>query len=129
LLQVKESLERGEVVGILGDRYFEQDRTDTITVLGKEARFPTGAIRISGMLGAPVILFFGIYRGRNVYEIYFETLTDDPVSSGRDTGWAHGLLERYVRRLEHYCSLAPYNWFNFYDFWSPDVVGAVPSKS
>ena len=23
----------------------------------------------------------------------------------------------YVARLEHYCRLAPYNWFNFYDFW------------
>jgi predicted LPLAT superfamily acyltransferase len=27
------------------------------------------------------------------------------------------LLLRYVERLEHYCRLAPYNWFNFYDFW------------
>ena len=27
------------------------------------------------------------------------------------------LLRRYAERLEHYCRLAPYNWFNFYDFW------------
>jgi predicted LPLAT superfamily acyltransferase len=24
---------------------------------------------------------------------------------------------RYVERLEHYCRVAPYNWFNFYDYW------------
>jgi predicted LPLAT superfamily acyltransferase len=27
------------------------------------------------------------------------------------------MMRRYVARLEHYCRLAPYNWFNFYDFW------------
>ena len=26
-------------------------------------------------------------------------------------------VQRYAERLEHYCRLAPYNWFNFYDFW------------
>ena len=23
----------------------------------------------------------------------------------------------YVERLEAYCRMAPFNWFNFYDFW------------
>ena len=23
----------------------------------------------------------------------------------------------YAQRLEHYARAAPYNWFNFYDFW------------
>ncbi|MNC90096.1 hypothetical protein D3C83_61470 [compost metagenome] len=31
---------------------------------------------------------------------------------------AQSLLERYVQRLEHYARAAPYNWFNFYDFWN-----------
>jgi predicted LPLAT superfamily acyltransferase len=26
--------------------------------------------------------------------------------------------QRYADRLEHYCRLAPDNWFNFYDFWA-----------
>jgi len=26
-------------------------------------------------------------------------------------------VQKYVERLEHYCRLAPYNWFNFYDYW------------
>jgi predicted LPLAT superfamily acyltransferase len=25
--------------------------------------------------------------------------------------------QEYVKRVEHYCKLHPYNWFNFYDFW------------
>jgi predicted LPLAT superfamily acyltransferase len=27
-------------------------------------------------------------------------------------------LERYVATLEALCREAPYNWFNFYDFWA-----------
>ena len=27
------------------------------------------------------------------------------------------IVDRYVARLEHYCRIAPYNWFNFYDVW------------
>ncbi len=27
-------------------------------------------------------------------------------------------MHLYAQRLEHYCRQAPYNWFNFYDFWS-----------
>jgi Predicted acyltransferase len=27
-------------------------------------------------------------------------------------------MRRYAARLEHYCREAPFNWFNFYDFWA-----------
>jgi len=27
-------------------------------------------------------------------------------------------LQRYVALLESMCRDAPYNWFNFYDFWA-----------
>ena len=27
------------------------------------------------------------------------------------------LIRRYAARLEHHARAAPYNWFNFYDFW------------
>jgi predicted LPLAT superfamily acyltransferase len=29
------------------------------------------------------------------------------------------LAQHYTRRLEYYAEIAPYNWFNFYDFWHP----------
>jgi predicted LPLAT superfamily acyltransferase len=28
-----------------------------------------------------------------------------------------GMIGRYAKRLESYARAAPYNWFNFYDFW------------
>jgi predicted LPLAT superfamily acyltransferase len=29
-------------------------------------------------------------------------------------------METYVHRLEAYCLRAPYQWFNFYDYWLED---------
>ncbi|MBK8102205.1 MAG: hypothetical protein IPK30_02595 [Cellvibrionales bacterium] len=26
-------------------------------------------------------------------------------------------ITRYAERLEHYCRLAPLQWFNFFNFW------------
>jgi predicted LPLAT superfamily acyltransferase len=28
------------------------------------------------------------------------------------------LMRRYSARLEHHMRRAPFNWFNFYDFWA-----------
>ena len=51
-----------------------------------------------------------LYRGKEAVQ------RNIPFDGARDA-----LIEQsvrsYVARLEHYCRLAPYNWFNFYDYW------------
>jgi predicted LPLAT superfamily acyltransferase len=36
---------------------------------------------------------------------------------GRDAAVGE-LLEAYSSRLEYYCTRAPYQWFNFFDYWN-----------
>ncbi len=110
LLRVQEALARGEVVGVLADRVWRSERGSAAPFLGSPARFPLGAFRVAAALGAPVMIGFGLYRGGNRYDVRFERL-DRPGDTAAD------LLARYVARLEHACRLAPYNWFNFFDFW------------
>lgn len=118
LLRVKESLDRGEVVGMLGDRMLSSDSGVECTFLGDRAYFPTGPMRLAGLLKAPVVLVFGLYRGGNRYEIHVEPFAEN-LSLGRyDKDKVHDWTQRYVDRLEYYCRLAPYNWFNFYDLWN-----------
>ena len=85
---------------------------------GKQASFPVGPLRIAAMLQQPVVLMFGLYRGGNRYDIHFEHLLDvsHTTRGGRDAV-VEQAVHKYVERLEHYCRLAPYNWFNFYDYW------------
>lgn len=118
MLRIKECLERGEIVGILGDRPFGSEKISPCPFLGARARFPHGPFRLALTLQAPVVLFFGFYQGGNRYRICLEVLTDitsAPPQQRADA--AQYWLERYVGRLEHYARAAPYNWFNFYDFW------------
>jgi predicted LPLAT superfamily acyltransferase len=73
---------------------------------------------LASILKVPVILFFGLYRGGNRYEVHFELFADEVTidRQHRNREIQHW-TQRYTDRLEHYCRLAADNWFNFYDFW------------
>jgi len=115
MLKVEAALARGEMVGMLADRTIEGDGTLPHAFLGQEAGFPAGPFRVAAILRRPVVLMFGLYRGGNRYDIHFERLEGD--EAGPREARLRRMQAQYVARLEHYCRNAPYNWFNFYDFW------------
>ena len=118
LLRVHDCLERGEIVGLLGDRALKSDKTVQCDFLGAAASFPQGPLLLAAILKAPVVLFFGLYLGGRRYAIHFELFADELDIGRPDRGaQLQPWIARYAGRLEHYCRLAPYNWFNFYDFW------------
>jgi predicted LPLAT superfamily acyltransferase len=118
LLTVKESLDARFFVGTLGDRVSSGDKKTRCQFLGRPAAFPVGPIVLAAMTHCPVILFFGLYRGGNRYEIYFEDFADEiALDRDRRAEEIQLWMQRYAERLEHYARLAPYNWFNFYPFW------------
>ena len=119
MLQVKEALDRGELIGILGDRAVKGDKTVSCKFLGKEVNFPTGPMVLASVLKVPVFLFFGLYMGKNRYKIHFELFieewrTDREFRDQAIREWT----QRYAERLEFYCRKAPHNWFNFFDYWN-----------
>jgi predicted LPLAT superfamily acyltransferase len=118
MLKVETALKQGEIVGMLGDRTFQGEGTVACEFLGEQARFPSGPFRLAAMLQQPVVLMFGLYRGGNRYDIHIERLVDTwRVSGASREQVLTQALHRYVERLEHHCRDAPYNWYNFYDFW------------
>jgi predicted LPLAT superfamily acyltransferase len=119
LITVSERLEEGCCVGLLPDRSINGEGQVRCPFLGSPAAFPLGPFQMAALLRRPVVLMAGIYRGGQRYEIYFERLSDpsDLISQGRSEQ-AVEILHRYVKRIEHYCRKAPFNWFNFYDFWA-----------
>jgi predicted LPLAT superfamily acyltransferase len=86
--------------------------------LGAPAKFPQGPFRVAMLLQRPAVMMVGVYRGGNRYDVFFELLAPAPETRARDSAsWLDATMRNYVGRLEHYCRAAPYNWFNFYDFW------------
>ncbi|MFC1751333.1 lipid A biosynthesis acyltransferase [Pseudomonadota bacterium] len=119
LLRVKESLDQGDLVGMLGDRVAESDKTVSCNVFGDSAQLPKGPMLLAVTLKVPVIFFCGLYRGGNRYDIHFELLTEVPqVKRSEREAKVEELTHHYAQRLEHYARKAPYNWFNFYDYWA-----------
>jgi predicted LPLAT superfamily acyltransferase len=122
MLRARECLERGGLVGLLADRAPRGERTLSAPFLGRPAPMPTGPHVLAAVLGAPVMLAFGLWRGPRRYEVRFEPFAEAPPPPGgrgaeREAAVAER-VRRYAARLEALCRAHPYNWFNFfYDFW------------
>jgi predicted LPLAT superfamily acyltransferase len=120
MLRVQACLDQGMVLGVLSDRTLGGDPTLCVPFLGADAEFPAGPMRLAAMLRRPVLFMSGLYLGGNRYAIHFERLADfsELERSGRDAAVQTAVVA-YADCLERHCRAAPYNWFNFFDFWRP----------
>ena len=132
MIHVHDLLAQGTVVGMLGDRSLGNDDTHTVDFLGDPAELPLGPFRMAAILKRPILFMAGLYRGGNRYDIHFETLADFSALAPRGRTLAvQAAMTRYAALMAQYCYSAPYNWFNFFDFWQARVghQAKPPSKS
>lgn len=123
VLGIRDAVEQGAVVALLGDRARPQEPTRHAPFLGQTAPLPVAPYLIASVLDTPVLLCFGLYRGGNRYELHFEHFAERiEIPRSERNARLDDWLARYAARLEHHARLDPYNWFNFYDFWQSDHV-------
>ena len=132
MLKVAERLDEGCAVGMLADRTSGNDTLHRVQILGANANLPGGPFRMAALLRRPVVFMTGLYLGGNRYAIHFDPLADfsSVARAGRVERAAavEAAITRYAALLDQYCRKAPYNWFNFFDFWQSAPM-AMPSKS
>ncbi|QDW53365.1 glycosyltransferase family 2 protein [Burkholderia sp. KBS0801] len=122
-MMMQSRIDAGELLVIVGDRVPPHDSGKTVDArfLDAQAPFAQGPYILAHALGCPVYLFFCLKEQRG-YRLYFESFAERIELPRRERAshvaqWA----QRYAARLEHYCRKAPYQWFNFFDFWArPD---------
>lgn len=121
-IDLSERIERGELLFIVGDRTPPADngRVTRVDFLGDPAAFAHGPCVLASLLKCPVYLFFCLPDGERGWEVTFEPFAEriELPRARREEALRHS-LERYAARLAHHCRRAPYQWFNFYDFWRP----------
>ncbi|AQH03649.1 acyltransferase (plasmid) [Burkholderia sp. KK1] len=120
-MMMKARIDAGELLVIVGDRVpaHESGRTTDARFLGATAPFAQGPYVLAHALGCPVYLFFCLKERDGRHRLYFEPFAERIALPRREraqhvAAWA----QRYASRLEHYCRMAPYQWFNFFDFWA-----------
>jgi predicted LPLAT superfamily acyltransferase/glycosyltransferase involved in cell wall biosynthesis len=117
---MQQRIDAGELLVIVGDRVpaHETGRVVDVPFLGRAAPFAQGPYVLAHALGCPVYLFFCL-KERDGHRLYFEPFAERIALPRRERA-AH-LAEharRYAERLEYYCRKAPFQWFNFFDFWA-----------
>lgn len=118
-IAIKQALDENAIVALLADRGQPNNPTQPANFLGFAAPFPLSPWLLASVVKTPVMLAFGLYRGGNRYDLHFEMFADClTIDRNRRAEVLSEILQRFADRLAHYARLAPYNWFNFYDFWN-----------
>jgi len=125
MLRVRDKLDQGAMVGMLADRSIGDDVQLATPLLGSTAYLPTGAFRMAALLRRRVVFMVGLYLGGNRYQINFESLADfSQTPAGQRGAQVQAAVQRYAALLDQYVRQAPYNWFNFFDFWQAPAAAS-----
>jgi predicted LPLAT superfamily acyltransferase len=129
VLRIRACISRGEIVAMLGDRAEPRDagRTCRVPLLGGSVDLPEAPYLLAGLLGCPLFFMVALRARRGRYRVFAEVLAER-LELPRDEREKRirELAATYAARLEHYCIAAPYEWFNFYDYWQEGL--RAPSR-
>lgn len=120
-----DEINKGSLVIIAGDRTSAHARDKFLVhnFLGKPAKFPYGTFLIPFLINSPVYYMFGLRRKMSIfnpqYTVYIEKskIEFDCPRSKREEGINNLCLE-FIEKLEKFCRMYPFQWYNFYNFWN-----------
>lgn len=118
VFEINAALKNKEVICVHGDRFVEGSRVLGKQFMGKKAFFPLGPFSIASKLAVPYSIAYAVRGKKNEYH-----LSATPIRIA-DQG-AETLLDEYVANLESKLKQYPLQWFNYYNFWSKDMQGAI----
>jgi predicted LPLAT superfamily acyltransferase len=121
-MELKERVDRGEVLLIAGDRVpVGGGRSVEVPFLGSPAPFPVGPWILAHALACPVLLFYS-RGGEGVFTVRFEPFAER-LSLPRATREAAlvDCVRRYAESLQAQVLASPLDWGNFYPFWKGET--------
>lgn len=116
LFAIKNALDNGEIISILGDRSFGSSKNFRIPFLGQDAFFPMGMFKMAAQLNVPVLAVFVMKERGTRYKTHIFRLETDESCRNTDEK-ALKLASEYVANLETVMRKYPTQWFNYYEFW------------
>lgn len=123
--KLQDCIARGGLVVIAGDRTSAnaQDRNFEKDFLGQKAAFPYGSFFLASILNASVYFVFALRQKTFMFRPKYDMIVKKSsieFDCGRKERIARSekLCGEYVSLLEKYAMERPFQWYNFFDFWS-----------
>jgi predicted LPLAT superfamily acyltransferase len=125
MIMLKEKVESGGLVVIAADRVAAANRDQVLALdfLGAKADFPIGPFVLADLLEAPAYFMYGLREDdldwKSPYGFYLRRASS-PIGGGRRgrDGRIAALAAEYAASLEAMAARHPFQWYNFFDFWS-----------
>ncbi len=131
-LAIRQALQGGHAVCMLGDRVFGNQPATTATFLGGEARFPLGPFQSAALTGAPIVVCFLVKTGLRSYRFEIDRpwhVALPPRGPGRERA-LQATVQRWAKRLELQARRHPFQWHNFFPYWrAPVAPGPGPRRA
>ena len=114
---ILDALNRGEVVGMMGDRLLA-DEGVVVDFLGRKARLPVGPYAVAAAARAPIAHVFCVRKGRREYD-FPATAAGIPHYANRrkKRGDHERWAAAFATSMEEHVRAHPTQWCNFYPFW------------
>ena len=125
MTQLQDTIEEGGLVVISADRVpaHNTQRSLQISFLGKNARLPYGPFLIAALLNCPTYFIFSMRKYQSGFNPTYivNLLKSETNFEGGRKEREEKILElaaQYTKLMEHFIILYPYQWYNFFNFWS-----------
>ena len=114
-VEIQESLEKGDIVFIAGDRISPGSSNVTFKAnfLNRSVEFPAGTFKLAQLTEAPVYFIAAIKSQKDNYKIYVKKFEQDTMLNKKQN--LVKMHEEYLNFLEQMTKTAPLQFYHFYD--------------
>jgi predicted LPLAT superfamily acyltransferase len=120
VINIKEKLQKGEVIVAAGDRTAANNQNKTVAVnfLGQQANFPVGTFTLASLMESKIYFAFCLKsENGDSYDFYLYKAQTNFTSRANRKENLKKIVAEYAGRLEELCLEYPEQWYNFFDFW------------
>ncbi len=117
MIEAAAALQRGEVVTIMGDRYIKGPYSE-VEFFGEKVRLPNSAYALAATVGAPVVVLLAAKTGARSHQLkVWDSFHPEYRSREERDDMLRSCTRRYIKAVEDYLMVHPFQWYNFYNFW------------
>lgn len=128
-LEMLQVLKHGEILCIMGDRVMGgESGTVSVDFLGAPVDLPFSPYKLASATGAPVAVIFPYQTGEGGYALQVARVIRVPEGLGRPSEAYRPYAAQFAAALERFVAQHPYQFFNFFDMWSPADPGTQRRK-